>query len=74
MEVDTEERDLERLVFGDDAGFNTGISGLAQSTRQKFENLDLEPSHQELVALDTGLEDLDDDDVWQKCLLANWNH
>lgn len=74
MEVDTEERDLEKLVFGDNAGFNTGISGLAQSTRQKFANFDLEPGNQELVALDAGLEDLDDDDVRRDYYLVNLHH
>jgi hypothetical protein len=68
MDSDSEERELERLVFGDDIEFQRGISKLAGSAGTKTINFDVESEDDgnEGEAI-TGLETLEDADVRFKC-------
>jgi hypothetical protein len=64
MDSDSEERELERLVFGNDIDFQHGISKLADATRANTATLDLESEvEDDEVEETTGLESLDDADV-----------
>ena len=64
MDSDSEERELERLVFGNDIDFQHGISKLAKATRANTATLDLESEDDGGEAEETtGLESLDDADV-----------
>jgi hypothetical protein len=62
MDSDLEERELERLVFGNDAEFNNGISEFSRSVRTKLAPSD-QLSDEDEVPNKNGLEDLDDADV-----------
>ena|ERR1700753_2145113 len=62
MDNDLEERELERLVFGNDAEFNNGITEFNRSVRSKLALSD-EISDEDEVQQKIVLEDLDDADV-----------
>ena len=55
MEKDEKEEELERLVFGDSAGFKAGLKSLAR----------IESEEEEQANIHTGLEGLEDADVGQ---------
>ena len=63
LEADETEQELEKLVFGDSAGFRQGLRGFA---------LDEEEQEEEDGARQTGLEGLEDADVGQGHLRTRW--
>ena len=61
MDSDLEERELERLVFGNDTEFQNGITEFNHSTRTKLHHTDDSDEYE--IQNETGLEGLDDGDV-----------
>jgi hypothetical protein len=63
MDRDSEERELERLVFGNDVEFKNDISDFARATKRGTTTLEIESDDDVPVDEQTGLEDLEDGDV-----------
>jgi len=55
MDSDSEERELERLVFGNDGGFRTGVKDFAKRARTTTATLDFDDEEES-----TGFEGVDD--------------